>query len=185
MLYYNINEKNIPTNNFLENYNGQIKKILNGKKLLNWSEYMSFLLDEDKRFKYKLSNYKAKNKYVENNMKNNKEKKEDYKNSRLDNIIDNKYYWFRWIQNSCRFDSFTLILCLIYYKYLKQNINKTDEINKYIDFAENAIKLSNYEKNKGIWSFFQDNINKNYFNIGTNLNNYKIKDVIAQLFNIL
>ena len=42
MLCYNLAEKQIRTNNIVENYNSQITKILGGKKILNWSEYINF-----------------------------------------------------------------------------------------------------------------------------------------------
>lgn len=59
MLYYNYEDKSIGINNIIENYNSQINRIiLNGKKLLSWSDYINFLLEEEYRFKEKLSNIK-------------------------------------------------------------------------------------------------------------------------------
>jgi hypothetical protein len=58
MLYYNYKDKSIRTNNIIENYNSQINRILNGKKILSWSDYINFLLEEEYLFKEKLSNIK-------------------------------------------------------------------------------------------------------------------------------
>ena len=44
MLYYNFNDKHIRTNNFIENYNSQINRILNCKKFLAWSDYIKFFI---------------------------------------------------------------------------------------------------------------------------------------------
>ena len=58
MLYYNYKDKSIRTNNIIEDYNSQINRILNGKKIFSWSDYINFLLEKEYIFKEKLSNIK-------------------------------------------------------------------------------------------------------------------------------
>ena len=193
MLYYSFNEKEIRTNNFLENYNGQIKKRLEGKKLLNWSEYIIFLLNEEKKYKDILNN----NKCVKNDgfYEYNNTKSYDLNNNNLqinnfniihkNKITNNKLYWFKWFDNSCRFDCFSLILTTVYYKSLKEHSDNKKDITNLLDFVDNIIHLTNNEKKLGIWNYFQNNIKKNYFNLGINISKYKILDVIASLFNLL
>ena len=91
---------------------------------------------------------------------------------------NNNLYWFKWSENSCRFDCFSLALSLIYYKYIKiknnipifrEVIQKKRKLN-LIDFVENIIDLSNKEKKLGIWHYFDINIIKNYFNLGNDIN---------------
>ncbi len=37
---YNFKDKHIRMNNFIENYNSQINRLSNGKKLISWSDYI-------------------------------------------------------------------------------------------------------------------------------------------------
>ena len=133
MFYYNKNDKSIRTNNILENYNSQIHRILNGKKLLSWTDYIKFLIEEEYRFKEKLSNLKnIKNSKV-NIMFDYKDKESEKYNENNDNMLKNqKIYWFKWYSNSCRFDCFSLMVYIIYYKYLIINYRNSVYISKWL-----------------------------------------------------
>lgn len=154
---------------------------------MGWSEYINFLFDEDFNYRNKLSNYKIK--------RTKKTEKKETLETNTSNIINNnnfnnekkniKLYWFKWSENSCRFDCFSLALSLIYYKYIKIKNSNSKEILNLIDFVENIIDLSNKEKKLGIWNFFNNNIIKNYLNLGNYINKYKKIDVIAGLYNNL
>ena len=104
-----IHLKNI-TKRFTINLEINIHRILNGKKWLSWTDYINFLIEEEYRFKEKLSNLK--------NINNSKIKTLDYKdketekcNENNDNLHKNKkIYWFKLHSNSCRFDCFSLIV---------------------------------------------------------------------------
>ena len=146
MLYYNKNDKSIRTNNILENYNSQIHRILNGKKLLSWTDYKNFLIEEEYRFKEKLSNLKNINNSKVNITLDNKDKETGKYNENNNNLQENKkIYWFKWYSNSCRFDCFTLMIYIIYYKYLIINSRNSVNISKLTDLINDLKKLSNFE----------------------------------------
>ena len=68
---------------------------------------------------------------------------------------------------------------------MKEHSDNNKEITNLLDFVDNIIHLTINEKKLGIWNYFQNNIKKNYFNLGINISKYKILDVIASLFNLL
>ena len=68
---------------------------------------------------------------------------------------------------------------------MKEHSDNNKEITNILDFVDNIIHLTNNEKKLGIWNYFQNNIKKNYYNLGINISKYKILDVIASLFNLL
>ena len=184
MLCYNLPEKQIRTNNIVENYNSQITKILGGKKILNWSEYINFLLDEENRYKMQLYNYNTK--IITNS---NKEIKDNKNNKKIINYIvdeiEEKKFWFKWRENSCRYDTFSLVLFLIYYNRIKENPNNSDQVNKLVEFCDNIKNISDKEKLLGFWLYIENNITKNYFNLVPDIKKYKILDVISGIFNLL
>ena len=92
MLYYNKNDKSIRTNNILENYNNQIHRILNGKKLLSWTDYINFLIEEEYRFKEKLSNLKNINNSKVNITLDYKDKETEKCNEKNDNLHKTKKF---------------------------------------------------------------------------------------------
>ena len=105
---------------------------------MGWSEYINFLFDEDFNYRNKLSNYKIK--------RTKKTEKKETLETNTSNIINNnnfnnekkniKLYWFKWSENSCRFDCFSLALSLIYYKYIKiKNSNSKEILNVFFVMA--------------------------------------------------
>ena len=108
---------------------------------MNWSEYINFLLDEENRYKMQLCNY---NKKIITN--SNKEIKDNKNNKKIINYIvdeiEEKKFWFKWRENSCRYDTFSLVLFLIYYNRIKENPNNSDQVNKLVEFCDNIKNIS-------------------------------------------
>ena len=74
---------------------------------------------------------------------------------------------------------------IIYYKYLIINSRNSVYISKLTDFVNDIKKLSNYEFKKGFLEFLEQIIDhNNCFNLNRNLDQYKNKDVISNLFDV-
>lgn len=74
---------------------------------------------------------------------------------------------------------------IIYSKYLIINSRNSIYISKLTDFINDLKKLSNFEFKKGFWEFLEQIIDhNNCFNLNRNLDQYKIKDVISNLFDV-
>ena len=131
---------------------------------MNWSEYINFLLDEENRYKMQLYNYNTK--IITNS---NKEIKDNKNNKKIINYIvdeiEEKKFWFKWRENSCRYDTFSLVLFLIYYNRIKEKPNNSDQVNKLVEFCDNIKNISDKEKLLGFWLYIENNITKNYFNL--------------------
>ena len=72
--------------------------------------------------------------------------------------IDKKI-WFKWKNNSCRYDYFSLIYALLILPKIEQ-YHETPE-NSIIDYLNhlfgNCLKLSEKDLNKGFWEYLKNN----------------------------
>ncbi len=115
-------------------------------------------------------------------IKEKKSKKSDDKN--LENI-NNKFIWLKYKENSCRYDTFTLIYYFVLEDILEKKIipqNIQQVIISYNDLVRTISLSSKEDYNKGIWKFI-DNLKDdplNFKNTG-----YKVVYAISQLFSPL
>ena len=76
--------KDCRTNNYLENYNGYIKKQLGKNRVINWVNFIHFIKMESQRSVEKLinnQNYNISNDYIDTNLEKNEENNHSQNNT--------------------------------------------------------------------------------------------------------
>ena len=148
------------TASILENYNGLLLKSTNNKKILTWPEYVNLLINEENKYKKKII------KYISNPLEKN-DNVNVYENIKNETSINNvtKNYFFKWKDNSCRYDSFCFILVykLIYlFKDIRfKNYKLYDNLKEFSDKILNATYI---DLNKGFFQFYEE-LEIDYLNI--------------------
>lgn len=108
MLKYQNVAKRIRTNNALESLNGRLKKYVGYKLNLSWPEYMNLIINIEFDYKQKIIEKDSnpinitKIKKIKNKLKN--------KDNKLKIDKPKEPYFFKWHDNSCRFDSMLFII---------------------------------------------------------------------------
>ena len=148
------------TVSILENYNGLLLKATNNKKILTWPEYVNLLINEENKYKKKII------KYISNPLEKN-DNVNVYENIKNETSINNvtKNFFFKWKDNSCRYDSFCFILVykLIYlFKEIRfKNYKLYDNLK---EFSDKILNASYIDLNKGFFQFYEE-LEIDYLNI--------------------
>ena len=210
MLNYIYLNKEQRSNSYIENYNRRIKlklsKYLYGKNhcKISWPLFLYFIKKEEEDYRNEIfgnekelviKHKKVKKfkriKILKDGTENKNYQfgeKESNKSVDLQNEEEkiNNAKWFKWVNNSCRYDSFSLIYALLIKpKFAKLKITpETYNVEYLNNLFSNICDLSSKDLNKGFWKYLQ--LNKdNKIDLTTNLMCYGRKGSLYQILDLL
>ena len=210
MLNYIYLNKEQRSNSYIENYNRRIKlklsKYLYGKNhcKISWPLFLYFIKKEEEDYRNEIfgnekelviKHKKVKKfkriKILKDGTENKNYQfgeKESNKSEDLQNEEEkiNNAKWFKWVNNSCRYDSFSLIYALLIKpKFAKLKITpETYNVEYLNNLFSNICDLSSKDLNKGFWKYLQ--LNKdNKIDLTTNLMCYGRKGSLYQILDLL
>ena len=157
--YFNL-KKEYRSNSYLENYNRNIKLKLSDYLLgknqckLNWPLIIQFLRNEEEF--YRLKKFEINSNLVV--------KENDYKNeiendiSNINFISNNNIKFFKWHENSCRYDTFFFLFYYLIKPYLENYcniINNSNILNTLINFSVDCVNELKKNENTNIWNMIK------------------------------
>ena len=206
MLNYHYLIKEQRSNSYIENYNRRIKlklsKYLYGKNhcKISWPLFLYFIKQEEEEYRtetfnnenellFKYSEVKKikKTKIIKKEQNNDEKQMNKFeKNINTNNDIKERLVWFKWKNNSCRYDCLILIYSILIMPKIKSLIITPE--NNIIEFlnqlCDKSLKLSEKEKKKGIWNFLGKN-KDNFHNLTDPSMSFNMKGSCVQILNLL